>query len=189
MSKEITSVKELIQLIAETRTQTSANAKDENRVAMAMLNDSTFSVDVYKKDGVAGVYSPYEETRAMIASIIQDTTKIPEAEATRLASEYQFGRAEAQTMINFGKEFINTYLETGRKLPLGCRERSNCSLVRHVKEARTNSFPIPTGVDANGNKVYETTTGRTPEYSTIKVSGACPAHLKAKANGGRKESE
>ena len=182
MSKEVATVKELIKLIADTRTQTSANAKDENRVAVAMLNDPTFSVDVYKKDGIVGTYSPYEDARIMVAGIIKDTAKISDSEATKLASEYQFGKSEAQTMINFGKEFINTYLETGRKLPLGCREKSNCSLVRHVKEARTNSFPVPTGVDASGNKTYGTTTGTTPEYNTIKVSGACPTHLKNKAN-------
>ena len=182
MSKEVTSVKELIKFISENRTQTSANAKDENKVAMAMLNDPTFSVDIYNKEGVVGAYSPYEDTRTMVASIIKDTTKVSESEAKKLAADYQFGKSEAQSMINFGKEFVNTYLETGRKLPLGCREKSNCALVRHVKEARTNSFPIPNGVNANGEKLYTTTTGVTPEYNTIKVSGACPAHLKAKAN-------
>ena len=32
-------------------------------------------------------------------------------------------------MINISKQFIHTYLETGRKLPLGGREKSNISLV------------------------------------------------------------
>lgn len=182
MSKEATTVKEIIKFIAENRTQTSANAKDENKVALAMLNDPTFVVDIYNKEGVCGTYSPYEDTRTMVASIIKDTAKISDSEAKKLASDYQFGKSEAQAMVNFGKEFINTYLETGRKLPLGCREKSNCGLIRHVKEARTNSFPIPNGVDANGEKLYTTATGITPEYNTIKVSGTCPAHLKAKAN-------
>jgi len=178
--KDTSTVIGLIESIAESRTQTSANAKDENRVAMAMLNDPTYVVDIYSKNGLSGQYSPYEDSRQMIASIIQDTTKISEAESKRIASNYQFGKNEAQSMINFGKEFINTYLKTGRKLPLGYREKSNCSLIRNVKEARINSFPIPNGVDANGEKTYSTATGMTPEYETIKVSGACPAHLKNK---------
>lgn len=180
MSKEVVSVKDVIHAIATTRTQTSANSKDEQRVAMAMLNDPTFKVDIYDKHGIIGQYSPYEDSRSMVASIVKETTKISSEEAKKLADAYQFGKSETDTMVNFAKEFVNTYLETGRKLPLGCREKSNCSLVRHTKEARVNSFPIPSGVDANGEKTYTTTTGMTPEYQTIKVTGACPAHLKAK---------
>lgn len=173
-------VKEIIANIAETRTQTSANTKDENRVAMAMLNDPTYVVDIYNKEGVSGQYSPYTETRDMISNILKDTAKISEGEAKKLAENYQFDKKNSQAMINFGKEFVLTYLQTGRKLPMGCREKSNCSLIKITKEARTNSFPVPNGVDANGEKIYTTTTGTTPAYESIRVSGACPAHLKNK---------
>ncbi len=178
MSKETLTVVELINTISSTRTQTSANAKDENRVALAMLNDPTYVVDIYNKNGISGQYSPYAETRSMVADIIKDTTKVSSAEAQELANNYQFNKNGAQTMINFGKEFVNTYVQTGRKLPLGCREKSNVSLSKKTKEAKVNSFPVPTAVDANGEKTYVTTAGMTPAYETLKVSGSCPAHLK-----------
>ena len=182
MSKEVMSVKEIIQSISKNRTQTSANSKDEIRVAQAMMNDPTFSVDVYGKEGKIATFSPYAAMHDFAATVIQNATKITEPEAKRLVEDYQFGKDEATDIVNFSKEFINTYLDTGRKLPLGCREKSNCSLIRVVKEAKVNSYPVPNGIDANGEKTYTTATGITPEYHTIKVSGACPAHLKAAAN-------
>ena len=181
VTKDAMTVKDVIANIAETRTQTSANSKDENRVALAMLNDPTYVVDIYNKEGVVGQYSPYAETRDMISNIIKDTAKISEGEAKKLAENYQFDKKNSQAMINFGKEFVLTYLQTGRKLPMGCREKSNCSLIKITKDARTSSFPVPNGVDANGEKIYTTTTGTTPAYESIRVSGACPAHLKNKA--------
>ncbi len=179
MAKEFSTVKELINNIAETRTQTSANTKDEIKVAQAMLNDPTYVVDVYSKNGVSGQYSPYADTRAMIADIIKDATRVSAREADELARNYQFTKNGAQTMVNFSKEFINTYLQTGRKLPLGAREKSNCSLVKKVKEAKVSTFPVATSVDANGNKVYTSSpAGMTPAYETIKVTGSCPSYLK-----------
>ena len=47
-------VRELVNEINETRTQTSASAKDEVRVMQAMLNDDSFVVDVYGNKGVKG---------------------------------------------------------------------------------------------------------------------------------------
>ena len=178
MSKEFTTVAELIAEISATRTQTSANAKDETRVAMAMLNDPTYVVDIYNKDGISGQYSPFADTRSMVADIIKDTTKVSSNEAQELANNYQFSKSGAQTMVAFSKEYINTYLQTGRKLPLGCREKSNCALVKKEKEAKVSSFPVPTAIDGNGNKTYNTAASMTPAYDTIKVTGSCPAHLK-----------
>ena len=182
MSKDNVTVLNLIEEIKSTRTQTSANAKDEKRVAMAMLNDPTYVVDVYGKDGVIDTYSPYVDTRSMVADVIKSTTKMSSSEAQELANNYEFNANGAQAFINFGKEFINTYVKTGRKIKLGCREESDVALQEKVKEAKVNSFPMPTAVDANGEKTYTTTASMTPQYKTLKVSGSCPTHLKRKAN-------
>lgn len=131
-------VKELVANIEESRTQTSANAKDENRVMRAMLNDPTFKVDVWGRNGIEGQYCPYEEARTLVANIVKDTTKISAKEASDLASQYEFGKQEAGIMINISKEFVNTYIETGRKLPLGGRESSNISIAKKVKESKTD---------------------------------------------------
>jgi len=180
--KDVTRVQDLIKQIQDTRTQTAANAKDEVRVAQAMLNDPEYKVDIYTKKGIQGQYCPYEETRAMCADIIKDTTKMSQAEAEELSKNYQFDKNTAQTMVNFSKEFVNTYIQTGRKLPLGGRERSNVQLALKTKEAKVATFPSATSVDANGNKIYSTTQGKlVPEHDTVKVFSSCPAWLQDKS--------
>ena len=173
-------VKELINEIATTRTQASANYKDEIRVATAMLNDPTYVVDVYDKKGFSCTFSPYATGRDLVANIIKNATKVTDEECKELAENYQFTKDDATDIVHFSKEFINTYLQTGRKLPLGSRERSNVSLMRAVKEARTTTYPAPTGVGTDGQKKYQIASSTTPEYDTIKVFGKCPSHLKNK---------
>ena len=109
------SVKELISNIANNSTQVTSNAKDEIKVAQAMLNDPTYVVDIYSKDGVCDHYSPYEDTREMIGNILESTTKMSEEEAKEKSNNYKFDRSTASSMVNFSKEFVNTYLQTGRK--------------------------------------------------------------------------
>ena len=175
---ETVTVKSLIKEINDTRTQTAASIKDEQRVMRAMLNDPTFKVDVYGKNGVEGQYCPYDDSRTMIASIIKDTTHMSNKEAEELAAAYEFGKNEASTMINISKEFINTYIETGRKLPLGGREDSNISIAKKVKEAKINSYPKKVGVNADGTDKYETITeGTIPAHGSLKVYSPAPSWL------------
>lgn len=174
-------VKALVKEINETRTQTSASAKDEVRVMRAMLNDPTFKVDVWGRSGIEGQYSPYDEARSMVANIIKDTTKITAKEASDLASNYEFGKQEAAAMVGISKEFINTYIETGRKLPLGGRETSNISIAKKVKEARPNSFPKKVGVNDDGTDRYETVDdGIIPAHGSLKVYSSAPSWLTKK---------
>lgn len=174
-----TTVKELVEDIKASKTQTSANAKDEVKVMKAMLNDPTYKVDVYSKKGVTGQYCPYEETRGVVTDILKSTTRMSNKEATELASTYEFDNKGAQAMVNLSKEFINTYVETGRKLPLGGREDSNISIASKIKEAKISSFPMATSVNANGEKVYSATPGRLiPEHKTLKVYSPVPAWIK-----------
>lgn len=133
------SIRELVEEINSTRTQTSASTKDEVRVMRAMLNDPTFKVDVWGRNGIEGQYCPFDDARTMIANIIKDTTKMTTMEATELANNYEFGKQEASIMVGLSKEFINTYIETGRKLPLGGRETSNISIAKKVKESKSNN--------------------------------------------------
>lgn len=172
-------VKQLVADINQARTQTSSSVKDEIRVMKAMLNDPTFKVDVWSKDGIEGQYCPYDEARTMVANIIKDTTKISNNEATDLASSYEFGNQEASIMIGISKEFINTYIETGRKLPLGGRETSDIAIAKKVKEAHTNSYPKKVGVNEDGTDKYETVDdGVIPEHGSLKVYSPTPSWLK-----------
>ena len=84
-------------------------------------------------------------------------------------------------MIGIAKEFVNTYVETGRKLPLGGRADSNISLAKKVKDARTNSFPKKVGVNDDGSDRYETVDdGMIPAHKSIKVYSSCPSWLTKK---------
>jgi hypothetical protein len=173
-------VDELIKEINTTRTQTSASAKDETRVMRGMLNDPTFKVDVYDKGGIKGTYCPYEEARNMISNIIKDTTKISGKEAMELAQSYEFGKQESNIMIGIAKEFVNTYLETGRKLPLGGRETSNISIAKKVKKERAGGFPRKAGVNSDGTDKINKEETIIPAHGSLKVYSQCPSWVKHK---------
>ena len=74
-------LKDIIENIKSERKQTSSNSKDEIRIMKAMLNDSSYKVDIWGRSGIEGQYCPYEESRNMIANIIKDSTKISSKEA------------------------------------------------------------------------------------------------------------
>ena len=178
MNNELT-VRELVKQINDNRTQASASTKDETRVMKAMLNDPTYVVDVYGKSGVEGQYCPYEDARKLVSTIIKDTTKVTSQEANELARRYEFSTRDANIMIGISKEFANTYLETGRKLPLGGREKSDIAIARKTKSERVNSFPKKVGVDSEGKDIYEVTgEGIIPEHYSLKVYSSCPAWVK-----------
>lgn len=172
-------VTELVKEIDETRTQTSACAKDEIRVMKAMLNDPTFVVDVYGKSGVEGQYSPYEDAHNIVTNILKNAGNISTKEAADLSSRYEFSKQDATAFVNISKEFINTYIETGRKLPLGGRATSNISIAKKVKEERSNNFPKKVGVNDDGTDRYESYgDGIIPAHGSLKVYSSCPSWLK-----------
>jgi hypothetical protein len=162
-------VDELLHDIKINLSQHSASQKDETRVMVEMLNDPTYKVGEYDKSGKVGEYCPYEDARKLVSSVLSTGAKIPVAEAKKIASEYEFSKAEANSMINISKEFVNTYIKTGRKLPLGGREKMGVSL--SLKEVPTQQKKLPANgiAGAKGD-----TTIIIPEHETIKVSGGCP---------------
>lgn len=172
-------VRELVKSIDQNRTQVSASAKDEVAVMRAMLNDPTYKVDVYGKSGVEGQYCPNEEAKALAANILKGAANLTGNEAAELANNYEFGKQDAVIMVGISKEFVNTYLETGRKLPLGGRESSDISIQKKVKEETVSSFPVKTGVNSDGTDKYEHTQGRViPAHGSLKVSSPCPPWVK-----------
>ena len=91
---------ELIADIKKNLTQKNASNKDEVAVMQAMLSDPSYEVTVYKKDGPVGTYNPCKDFRGMCASIIENTTKIPAAEAQAVMENYTVKKAEASSMVN-----------------------------------------------------------------------------------------
>lgn len=168
-------VKDLIKEIKTNLSQVSSSQKDETRIMRAMLNDTDFEVDIYEKEGKVGTYCPAKDVRSMIANVVSATTKITNEEASVLVENYEFKKSDAETFVNVSKEFVNTYLQTGRKLPLGGREKSNVSLViKDIKE-QARRFPRKVGVNPDGTAKYDNGVVNVGSYESIKVIAPCPS--------------
>lgn len=148
-------VVDLIKEVKENLTHASSSHKDEVRVMRAFLNDTTYEVGVYDKTGKVGTVAPAKEFRSIITNAIVATTKISKDEAEGLVSTYEAKKSDAESMIAISKEFLNTYLQTNRKISLGGREKSNVSFIKKEIKASTRTYPKQVGVDAAGKPVYE----------------------------------
>lgn len=157
----------LTQEIKEGLTQTSSSQSDERRFMKTMLNDKEFVADQYSKGEVVGQICPAKEAREMLTTAISAATKIPQAEASQLAEAHEFKNSEAVNMINISKTFVNSYLDTGRKLPLGGSMDVALSQ-KHVEETQ-RPYPKRVGVDEQGKSIYETGFAPVPAHNTIKV--------------------
>lgn len=143
-------------------TRKCASRKDEIIVMKAMLNDPDFKVTMYGKDD--GEYSPFEDSRSMMAHVISETTKIGIDEARELANNYEINKNDAESFIRISKEFVHEYLDTGRKLPIGSFDNMNPSLsVRHVESKDK--------INSKGETV------KYPAYDAIKVSNPAPKYM------------
>ena len=151
-------VNELTAEIKAGLTQRSASQKDEGRVMKAMLNDREY---------VCGDICPAQEARDLLTTAIAATTKVTQAEAAQLAEGHEFKNSEAQNMINVSKSFVNTYLETGRKLPLG--GTMNVALSQKHVEATQRPYPTRVGIDEQGNPIYGNGISQVPAHDTIRV--------------------
>lgn len=179
-------VKELINEITENRNKDrqegitrydTKSQKDEVNIMRAMMNDQSYSVRVYDNYGrVISTYCPAKDIRKNMSSIIQGAMGIGEQEADHVMDNYEFKNGDAQCMINLSKEFVNTYLQSGRKLPLGGRDRSNVTLMKKTIPGGTMLYPNR----INKKSSYESTEITTQDYDTIKVIGSCPEWRKSR---------
>ena len=171
-------VQELINEIHGSISQKSVSKKDEIRVMRSMLNDDTYKVDVYDKTGKVGEYCPAESARSLVASVLQNTTHITNAEATAIAKTYEFSKGDAENVVDISKEFINTYLHSGRKFAIGGREKSDVSMILKEVESGSRPYPKVVGTDAKGNKIYGRGISNVGTYESFKVISPCPAWIK-----------
>lgn len=172
-------VNELLKEIKGTITQKTSSKRDEIRVMHAMLNDDTFKVDIYDKSGKTGEFCPAEAAREMAAAVIEKAAKVSAEEAKILAKRYEFGKKEAENMVDISKEFVmNTYPHTGRKIALGGREKSDISLALKEMEPGTRPFPKVIGIGADGKKMYGRGIAKVGAYESMKVYAPCPAWIK-----------
>lgn len=171
-------LKDLINEINTNLSQTSSSKKDEIRVMRAMLNDDSYEVSIYGKQGIEGSYCPAKEFKSMCSNIISGAAKIPKAEADVLVEKYECSKAEATSMINISKEFVNTYLQTGRKLHLGGREKSDVSLSLKKADETVRSYPQKVGVNEDGSAKYSKSPTKINAHESVRVHGPCPSWLR-----------
>lgn len=171
-------VQALVKEIKDSLSQTSSSSKDEVRVMQAMLNDTNYEVGVYGNSGLKETYNPAKDFRAMLSGVISSTAKISKEESASLVESHEVTKSEATTMVNVSKEFVNTYLGTGRKLPFGGREKSNIAISGKDVEATVKTYPKKVGVNEDGSGRYETGERKVPSHFTAKIYGSCPDWVK-----------
>lgn len=157
--------------------QVSSSQKDEVRIMQAMLNDTSYEVGIYGNSGKTGTYNPAQDFRSMQANIVAATAKISKEEASSLVDQYEVTKTDANTMVNVSKEFVNTYLATGRKLPFGGREDSNYALsIKNVpKTEKTYQRRI---VGSDGTVTWEPGKKIIPAHKGLKARSSCPSWVK-----------
>ena len=161
-------VAELLSEIQEKHTQVSSSQKDEISIMQAMLNDTSYAVGVYSTKGKIDTYCPAADFKAMQTNIVSSTTKISKDEARSLVADYQATKSDAAAMVNISKEFVNTYLESGRKLTLGGRADSNYALsAKNVPE--TKKMYQKKHEDANGDVTWEKCEKVIPAHKGLKT--------------------
>ena len=171
-------VKTLIDEIASGVSQTISSNKDEIRVMQAMLNDPTYEVTMYSNNGETTAYNPCKEFRGMCASIISSAARVPGAEAAAMMEDYNVRKTEAGAMVGISKEFFSTYLKTGRKLPLGGRERSNIAFALKEVPETVRSCPYKVGVNDDGSDRYSRKPTTVKAHESVRVYAPCPDWVK-----------
>lgn len=170
-------VADLLAEIQTTHKQVSASQRDEVRVMQAMLNDTSYEVGVYGKSGLVETYNPAKEFKTMQANIVSSVTKINKDESMKLVDGYEVTKSDAAVMVGISKEFVNTYLSSGRKLPLGGREKSNFALSEKLvpKTEKTYQRRVDSG---NGTVTWEPGKKTIPEHKGLKARSSCPSWVK-----------
>lgn len=170
-------VNELLADIQENHKQVSSSQKDEVRIMQAMMNDTSYEVGVYNKSGKIADYNPAKDFREMQKNIIASVTKIGKDEAAKLVEGYEATKSDATTMVNISKEFVNTYLSSGRKLPLGGREKANFSLSEKIVPTTEKTYQRRIA-GANGEFTWEPGKKVIPEHKGLKAKSSCPSWVK-----------
>lgn len=172
-----TNVVELLKEIKTNHKQCSSSQKDEIKVMQAMLNDTSYEVDVYDKTGKIDTYNPAKNFREMQTRIVSAAATITKDEAAKLIDNYEVTKQDAAAMVNISKEFVNTYLGSGRKLDLGGRDTYKYALAAKdiPKTEKTYNVSVE-GED--GEKSWERKVKIVPGHRSLKAKSTCPSWVK-----------
>lgn len=165
---ETQSLQELISQIQEiTVRQKSQNKGDEIAVAQALLNDPEFQVGIYDKNkGLIGTRNVHEEAVKFVSNISAEITGLDKKTAEELAGKYTFTKKDANFIINTSRDFIQTYLRTGRKFNLIQTDDSEASVFMKPVPAKDKIVP-----SKDGTKLV-----KTGAYQKVACKSGCPKY-------------
>lgn len=168
MSAEVQSMTELMKQIQEiTVKQKSQNKGDEVAVAQALLNDPDFQVGIYDKNkGLIGTRNVHEEAVKFIANVSSEITGLDKKTAEELANKYTFTKKDANFIINTSKDYIQTYLKTGRKFNLVQTEDAEANIFLKATPAKEKLIPTK-----DGTKLV-----KTGAYQKVACKSGCPKY-------------
>lgn len=162
---------ELMDQIQEaTRKQKSQSIVDENRVMRSMLNDPNYVVGIYdKKKGKIGQRCPREEAVTFVAESTAAITGLDKKTSKELANKYEFTKKDATFFLNNTRDFMGTYLKTGRKINIVQGEDCECSLL--LKPVPSKEKLVPNGT--NGDRVKTIV----PAFNKIISKSKAPVYI------------
>lgn len=158
---EVTTMNDLMDEIRETtKKQKSASRVDEIRVMRTMLNDPNFSVSIYDRNkGLIGQRCPREEAVKFVSGITSTITGLDSNSTTELVNNYEFSKKDAIFLIENGRDFNQTYLSTGRKLPIVQGADSEAAIFFRPIESKEKNIPNNVG--------SEPKTATVPAYNKV----------------------
>ena len=164
---------EMEQLITEVKkstSQTAINKVDEVRVMRTMLNDPEYTVGVYDRTiGYIGQRSPYEEARKFVKNIVAGATGLDNKDAQLLANNYEFTKKDANFLLGNMRDFLYSYMQTGRKINVMQSATTEASLF--TKEISGGIKLVPDKDNPGSTKQVETT-----GYTKLVSSSKCPKY-------------
>lgn len=129
-----------------TKKQKASSRVDEIKVMKTMLNDPNFSISVYDKNkGYIGTRCPREEAVKFAANLSSAITGLDTRSSMELAKEYEFSKRDAIFLIDNSRDFTQTYLSTGRKLPIIQSKTTEAALIIRPMEAKNKVMPSENG--------------------------------------------
>lgn len=147
--------------------QKSQNKGDEVAVAQTLLNDPDFQVGIYDKNkGLIGTRNVHEEAVKFVANISAEITGLDKKTAEDLASQYTFTKKDANFIINTSRDFVQTYLKTGRKFNLVQSEDAEANIFLKATPAKEKLIPT-----REGTKLV-----KTGAYQKVACKSGCPKY-------------
>ena len=163
-------VNEIIAEIKANTKQVAINRNDEVRVMKEMLNDPNFSVSIYDKNsGYIGQRCPREEATGFLKNVIQTSTGLDARDSKHLADNYEFTKRDATFLLTNMRDFMTTYLSTGRKINIVQSATSEANLFARDVKPHIKTMPA-----SEGSK--ETKQITTATYTKIISNSKCPKY-------------